>query len=134
MGKSVNKVVILGRLGKDPVIRSTSGGTNVANFSVATESNYKDKTGQWQKTTEWHDCVAWSKLAEVVRQYVAKGSQIYLEGKLSTRSWDDKESGQKRYKTEIVVAEICLLSAKQEGRQQAATQQDEGFYDEDAPF
>ena len=115
MAKSVNKVILLGNVGKDPEIRSTGGGTMVANFSLATSDRFQDAQGNWQDRTEWHYLVAFKRLAEIVRDYVKKGTKLYIEGKLQTRSWDDKESGQKRYKTEVVVFDLSLLSARDEG-------------------
>jgi single-strand DNA-binding protein len=110
MGKSVNKTILLGNVGKDPEIRSTNGGALVANFSLATSERYKDKQGEVQEQTEWHNLVAYARGAEIVRDYVKKGSKLYVEGKIRTRSWDDKETGKKVYRTEIVVADISLLS------------------------
>src|SRR6202035_5418906 len=98
---SVNKVILVGRLGRDPETRYTGGGQAVANFSMATDESYKDKNGERQKRTEWHKIVVWSKLAEIAQQYLKKGSLLYLEGRLQTREWQDKE-GQKRTTTEIV--------------------------------
>jgi len=115
MAKSVNKVILLGNVGKDPEIRSTAGGAIVATFGLATSDRFQDQTGNWQDRTEWHNLVAFKRTAEIVRDYVKKGSKLYVEGKLSTRSWDDKESGQKRYKTEIVVFDLSLLSGRDEG-------------------
>jgi single-strand DNA-binding protein len=115
MAKSVNKVILLGNVGKDPEIRSTSGGTMVANFTLATSDRFQDAQGNWQDRTEWHNLVAFKRTAEIVRDYVKKGSKLFIEGKLTTRSWDDKESGQKRYKTEIVVFDLSLLSGREEG-------------------
>jgi single-strand DNA-binding protein len=115
MAKSVNKVILLGNVGKDPEIRSTSGGTMVANFTLATSDRQKDAQGNWQDRTEWHNLVAFTRLAEIVRDYVKKGSKLFVEGKIQTRSWDDKESGQKRYRTEIIVNDISLLSGRDEG-------------------
>src|SRR6516164_6622771 len=115
MAKSVNKVILLGNVGKDPEIRSTGGGTMVANFTLATSDRQKDASGNWQDRTEWHNLVAFTRLAEIVRDYVKKGSKLYVEGRIQTRSWDDKESGQKRYRTEIIVNDISLLSARDEG-------------------
>jgi single-strand DNA-binding protein len=112
MAKSVNKVILLGNVGKDPEIRSTGGGTMVANFTLATTDRQKDAQGNWQDKTEWHNLVAFQRTAEIVRDYVKKGSKLYVEGKIQTRSWDDKESGQKRYKTEILVNELTLLGGK----------------------
>jgi single-strand DNA-binding protein len=110
MGKSVNKVILLGHVGKDPEIRTTSGGTLVANLSIATTDRYKDSQGAWQDRTEWHNLTAYARGAEILRDYVKKGSKLYIEGKLTTRSWDDKDSGKKIYRTEIVVNDISLLS------------------------
>ena len=93
---SVNKTILLGRLGKDVELKTTPSGASVANFSVATGEKYKNKSGELVETTEWHNIVVWSKLAEVCQKYLSKGSQVYLEGKLQTRSWDDKD-GNKRY-------------------------------------
>ena len=109
MARSVNKVTLLGNVGKDPEIRSTAGGTMVANFTLATSDRQKDAQGNWQDRTEWHNLVAFTRTAEIVRDYVKKGSKLYIEGKITNRSWDDKESGQKRYKTEILVNELSLL-------------------------
>lgn len=115
MAKSVNKVILLGNVGKDPEIRSTGGGTMVANFTLATSDRFQDQTGNWQDRTEWHNLVAFKRTAEIVRDYVKKGSKLYVEGKIQTRSWDDKESGQKKYRTEIIVNDLSLLSGRDEG-------------------
>ena len=115
MARSVNKVTLLGNVGKDPEIRSTAGGTMVANLTLATSDRQKDAQGNWQDRTEWHNLVAFTRTAEIVRDYVKKGSKLYIEGKIQTRSWDDKESGQKRYRTEIIVNELVLLSSREEG-------------------
>ena len=115
MAKSVNKVFLLGNVGKDPEIRSTPSGVMVATFGLATSDRYQDAQGNWQDRTEWHNLKAFKRNAEVVRDYVKKGSKLFVEGKITTNSWDDKESGQKRYRTEIVVFEISLLSGRDEG-------------------
>ena len=115
MAKSVNKAILLGNVGKDPEIRSTPGGTMVANFTLATSDRQKDPQGNWQDRTEWHNLVAFGRTAEIIRDYVKKGSKLFVEGKIQTRSWDDKESGQKRYRTEIVVNDLSLLSSREEG-------------------
>ena len=109
MARGVNKVILLGNVGKDPEIRSTQGGMQVAKFTLATTEGVKDQSGKWNDKTEWHSLVAFGRTAEIIRDYVKKGSQIYVEGKLSTSSWDDKESGQKKYRTEILVNELSLL-------------------------
>jgi single-strand DNA-binding protein len=106
----INKVILIGRLGANPEIRYTSGGQGVANFNLATSENWTDKGGQKQERTEWHRIVAWGKLAELANQYLQKGRQVYVEGRLQTRSWEDKE-GQKRYTTEIVANTIQFLGS-----------------------
>ena len=115
MARSVNKVTLLGNVGKDPEIRSTPGGTMVANLTLATSDNQKDAQGAWQERTEWHNLVAFKRTAEIVRDYVKKGSKLYIEGKITTRSWEDKETHQKRYRTEILVNELVLLSGREDG-------------------
>ena len=115
MAKSVNKVILIGNLGKDPEIKFTPNGTQVAKFSLATNERFKDKDGQWQDRTEWHNIVAWARLAEVVGQYVKKGSKLYIEGRIQTSSWDDRETGQKKYRTEIIASDLVLLSGRGEG-------------------
>ena len=115
MAKGVNKVFLLGNVGKDPEIRSTTGGMTVASFSLATADRQKDAQGNWADKTEWHNIVCFQRTAEVVRDYVKKGSQILVEGKIQTRSWDDKTSGEKKYKTEILVNELTLLGGKPAG-------------------
>lgn len=109
MAKGVNKVILLGNVGKDPEIRATGGGTTVASFSLATAERTKDQQGNWTDKTEWHNIVAYGRTAEIVRDYVKKGKELFIEGRLQTRSWDDKESGQKKYRTEIIVNEMTLL-------------------------
>jgi single-strand DNA-binding protein len=109
MPKSVNKVILIGNLGKDPEVKYTPSGTAVAKFTLATNERYKDKEGQWQDRTEWHNLVAWARTAEIVGEYLKKGRTVYVEGSLRTSSWDDKETGQKKYKTEIVVNDLVLL-------------------------
>jgi len=115
MAKGVNKVFLLGNVGKDPEIRSTAGGMTVASFSLATADRQKDAQGNWADKTEWHNLVCFQRTAEVVRDYVKKGTQLFVEGKIQTRSWDDKTSGEKKYKTEILVNELTLLGGKPGG-------------------
>ena len=115
MAKSVNKVILLGNVGKDPEIRSTPSGVMVASFTLATSDRQKDAQGNWQDKTEWHNLKAFNRTAEIVRDYVKKGSKLYVEGKITTNTWDDKESGQKRYRTEIIVNDMSLLSGRDEG-------------------
>jgi single-strand DNA-binding protein len=115
MAKGVNKVFLLGNVGKDPEIRTTAGGMTVASFTLATADRAKDQQGNWADKTEWHNLVAFQRTAEVVRDYVKKGTQLFIEGKIQTRSWDDKESGQKKYRTEILVNELSLLGGRGDG-------------------
>lgn len=117
MAKSVNKVILVGNLGKDPEVKFTPSGVPVAKFSLATNERYKDKDGEWQDRTEWHNIIAWQRLAEIVGEYVKKGSKIYIEGRLQTSSWEDKQSGDKRYKTEIVASDLLLLGGTETEKQ-----------------
>lgn len=105
---SVNKVILVGRLGQNPELRNTPGGAAVTNFSVATNESWNDKNGQKQERTEWHRVVVWGKLAELCQQYLQKGRQVYLEGRLQTRQWQDKD-GQTRYTTEIQAQTVQFL-------------------------
>lgn len=109
----VNKVIILGNIGNDPDIKYTASGDAIANLSVATSESWKDQSGQRQEKTEWHRVVMYKRLAEIVQQYVKKGSKIYIEGKLQTRKWQD-QNGQDRYTTEIVGREMQMLDSKSE--------------------
>jgi single-strand DNA-binding protein len=122
MARSVNKVILVGNVGKDPEIRSTPSGTMVATFGLATSDRQKDAQGNWQDHTEWHNLVAFARTAEIIRDYVKKGSKLYIEGMLRTSNWEDKTSGQKRYKTEILVNELILLSGREEGAGGGASQ------------
>ncbi len=109
MAKSVNKVILIGNLGKDPEVKYTPSGTAVAKFSLATNERFKDKAGEWQDRTEWHNIVAFQRTAEIAGEYLKKGRSVYIEGRIQTRSWDDKTSGQKKYMTEIVANDLVLL-------------------------
>ncbi len=111
---SVNKVILVGRLGRDPETRYTGGGQAVANFSVATDETYKDKSGERQKRTEWHKIVVWGKQAEIAQQYLKKGSLIFIEGRIQSREWQDKE-GQKRTSFEIVASNFRMLGGRGDG-------------------
>ncbi len=158
MAKGVNKALLLGHVGKDPEIRSTAGGTMVASFSLATSDRQKDSQGNWADKAEWHNLVAFNRTAEIVRDYVKKGTQIFVEGKIQTRSWDDKDSGQKKYRTEVLVNDLSLLGSRGEagasnygnggghsrsnatgyGQSRPATSEehyaDQGITDDDIPF
>ena len=115
MARGVNKVILIGNLGADPEVRYTPDGAPVANFNLATSESWNDRSsGEKQERTEWHRLVVWRKLAEIAGKYLKKGSKIYIEGKLQTRSWED-QSGQKRYTTEVVVNELQMLDSRGEG-------------------
>ena len=105
---SINKVILIGNLGSDPELRSTPSGVQVANFGLATSESWTDKGGERQERAEWHRIVLWRRLAEVAGQYLKKGSKIYIEGKLQTRSWED-QNGQKRFMTEVVANSMEML-------------------------
>jgi single-strand DNA-binding protein len=151
---SVNKVILVGRLGRDPETRYTGSGQAVCNFSVATDETYKDRNGERQKRTEWHKIVVWGKQAEIAQQYLKKGSLLYLEGRIQSRQWDDKKDGTKKTSFEIVATNFRMLGSKSdsmaggarssapagdfEGETQAAQAHDENLgpevTDEDIPF
>ena len=149
MSGSVNKVILIGNLGADPDIKRTQDGRPIANLSIATSESYKDKNGEKVEKTEWHNIVLWRGLAEIAERYLKKGNSIYLEGKLQTRSWEDKE-GNTRYTTEIVGDNMTMLgrrddqdnSARQEEKpsqnqkvsQPQTSNQKEEEDDDDLPF
>lgn len=123
----INKAIIVGRLGKDPEMRYMPDGTAVANFSVATSEDWKDKsTGEKKERTEWHRIVAYRKLGEICGEYLSKGKLVYIEGRIQTRSWDDKD-GNKRSTTEIVASDMQMLGPKDEGSKKASGDFDSGF-------
>ncbi len=117
---SVNKVILIGNLGKDPEVRTTPQGTSLARFSIATTTNWKDASGAKQERTEWHDIVAWERLAQICGEYLHKGKMVYVEGSLQTRSWEDPQSGQKRSKTEIKANNVIMLSPRDASARAAA--------------
>ena len=126
MAKSVNKVILVGYVGQDPEVKYTASGVPVAKISLATNERFKDRNDQWQDKTEWHSVVAWQRLAEVVGEYVCKGSKLYIEGKLQTSTWEDRQNGEKKYRTEIVARDIVLLGSRdngQEGRGEMPSEQ-----------
>jgi single-strand DNA-binding protein len=127
MAKSVNKVILIGNLGKDPEVKYTPQGTAVAKLTLATNESYKDKDGQWQERTEWHNVVLWQRLAEIAGEYLKKGGKVYIEGRLQTRSWDDKQTNQKRYMTEVVGQTMVLLGGRGEGAGAAAGAEGGGY-------
>ena len=109
----VNRVTLVGRLGRDPEMRQTGTGTPIVNFSVATNESWKDKNGEQQERTEWHKIIAWGRLAEICNEYLTKGKQVYIEGRLQTNEWEDKD-GNKRYTTEVVANEMKMLGTRSE--------------------
>lgn len=111
--RGVNKVILVGNLGKDPEVRYMTNGNAVANFTIATSESWKDQQGQQQERTEWHNIVMYRRLAEVAGEYLKKGAKVYLEGKLQTSKWQDQQTGQDRYKTEIVANEMQMLDSRQ---------------------
>jgi single-strand DNA-binding protein len=139
----VNRVILVGRLGRDPEMRYTASGSAVANFSLATDEFWKDQNGERQRRTEWHNIVVWSKLAETCSQYLTKGKLVYIEGRLQTREWDDRD-GNKRKTTEIVASEMKILERKGESGPEheerppasapAPKPMEAGITDDDIPF
>lgn len=144
MARSLNKVMLIGNLGKDPELRYTTSGVAVATFSIATSESWKDADGNMQEKTEWHNIVAWRKLAEICGEWLKKGKKIYIEGRLQTRSYDDKNTGAKKYITEIVADNMIMLDGKggtSEGREAhsqapvaAEEQSSSAGKDDDLPF
>lgn len=114
MSSGVNKVILIGNLGQDPEVRTTGGGTSVANMRLACSDRFKNKSGEWEDRTEWVTVVAFGKTAENCREFLQKGRQIYVDGRLQTRSWEDKE-GNKRYTTEVVANQVLFLGGKGAG-------------------
>lgn len=137
---SLNKVMLIGCLGKDPETRYTQAGTAVTNFSLATSERFKAKNGEWEERTEWHNVTAWGKLAEICGEYLTKGKLVYIEGRLQTRKWEDKD-GKDRYTTEVVADKMQMLSGKGEKKEDKpdagapATKEEPPFSpDNDIPF
>jgi single-strand DNA-binding protein len=133
-------VMLLGNLGKDPEMRATPAGTIIANVSLATGESRKGQDGEWYEHTEWHNLVAFGRTAEIMRDYTSKGSRVFLEGRLQTRSLEDKNSGEKKYRTEVIVSQLTLLDSKPgESFQQPATDRQTNVHgvdvsDDDIPF
>ena len=127
MSKSVNKAILVGNLGKAPEVKYTTSGKAVANFSLAIDERYKDKSGEWQDRTEWVNVVLWERLAEIAKEYLSKGSKCYIEGRLATRNYE--KDGHKVYVTEVIGSELVLLGSKQQSSEPAAQPDSE-----DAPF
>jgi single-strand DNA-binding protein len=124
--KCINKAILVGNVGKDPEVKYTPNGTPVAKFSLATNERFKDRGGEWQDRTEWHNIIAWQRLAEIVGEYLSKGSKVYVEGKLQTSSWKDQQSGDTKYRTVIVARELVLLGSSNGGRGEEARSDRQG--------
>lgn len=149
MARGLNKAMLIGNLGRDPEMRHTASGSAVCTFSMATNESWV-KDGERQERTEWHNIVTWDKLAEICERYLSKGSKVYIEGRIQTRSWDDKTTGQKKYMTEIVADQMMMLDSPGGGRSGDAgpaaqthpsdeeyatdTLPDSDDYDDDLPF
>jgi single-strand DNA-binding protein len=135
MAKSINKVILVGNVGADPEVKYTPSGIPVGKFSLATNDRFKNKSGEWQDRTEWHNIVAWQRLAEIVGEYVSKGSKVYIEGKLQTSSWEDRRSGEKKFRTEIVARDLVLLGSRENGnsKQEPATTDEQREPDDAGP-
>jgi len=132
---SLNKVLLIANLGKDPEVRYTASGTAVASFSLATSEKFKNKGGEWEERTEWHNVILWGRLAEIAGEYLSKGKTVYIEGRLQTRKWQDKD-GKDRFTTEIVGEKMQMLSRKDGSNHEETgqTHQGPGFPDGDEPF
>jgi single-strand DNA-binding protein len=128
---SVNKVILVGNLGKDPEVRTLENGAKVANFTLATSESYKNREGQRVTQTEWHNIVLWRGLAEIAEKYLRKGNQVYIEGKIKTRSWDDKD-GVKRYTTEILGDNLTMLGSRRDSDEDAPSPMENDAPDSDA--
>ena len=111
MANSLNKAILIGRLGKDPETKFTQGGVAISKFSIATDEEWKDRNGEQQKKTEWHNVVAWRRLAEICNQFLVKGKQVYVEGRIETKKWEDKE-GKDRWTTQIAADKMIMLSGE----------------------
>ncbi|MDX1645335.1 MAG: single-stranded DNA-binding protein [Thermoanaerobaculia bacterium] len=136
----VNKVILIGNLGRDPEVRSTPSGQSVANFTLATSRRWRDRDGNQQEQTEWHRIVCWGRQAEIAGQYLTKGRQIYVEGRLQTRSWDDKQTGEKKYMTEVICDNFQMLGRRDDYDSSSTYDQTAGDsapsepVDDDIPF
>jgi single-strand DNA-binding protein len=138
MSRSLNRVMLIGNLGKDPELRYTTSGVAVATFSIATNESWKDQDGNQQERTEWHNIVAWKKLAEICAEWLKKGKKVYIEGRIQTRSYDDKNTGAKKYITEIVAENMIMLDSKgseaQSGSPTPMAEVRSGDRNDDLPF
>ena len=123
MARSLNRITLIGNVGRDPELRTTGSGTSVCSYSIATADRYKDKAGEWQESTDWHNIVAWERLAEISAEYLSKGSRIYIEGRVKHRQYDDKE-GNTKYVSEVIAQTMIMLDAKEGGDKKQYSQED----------
>jgi len=129
----INKVILLGRLGKDPENKNASG-ISITNFSIATSKEWKDESGEKKEKTQWTDVVCFKKTADIAAKYLTKGREVYIEGELNTRSWDDKETGSKKYRTEVVANHIEFIGGNKQNETQRETTTATNTYQEEIPF
>ena len=135
MAKSLNRATLIGNLGKDPELRTTGTGTSVCSFSLATSDSYKDKSGEWKETTDWHNIVLWDKLAEIANEYLSKGRKVYIEGRIKNRSYEGKD-GVTRYISEVVAQTMIMLDGKSQsggGDGQSYSRQQKSDVDQTSP-
>ena len=130
MARGVNKVILIGNLGQEPELRYTGSGTAVCNMRLATNESYTNRDGEEVQKTEWHNVVAWGRLGEVCNEYLDKGSQVYFEGSLQTRSWEDRD-GNTRYTTEVKAREMMFLDSNRQGAPDGGFDQEQGYQDDD---
>ena len=124
MASSLNKAILIGRLGKDPETKFTQGGVAISKFSIATDEEWKDRNGEKQKKTEWHNVVAWRRLAEICNQFLVKGKQVYVEGRIETKKWEDKE-GNERRTTQIAADKMIMLSGEGKKEEKKVVEDDD---------
>lgn len=134
MSGSLNKVMLIGHLGQDPEIRTLENGVSLARISIATTETFKNKSGERVSHTEWHSVILWRALAEVAEKYLKKGHQVYIEGRIKSRSWEDKETGQKRFAVEIIGDQMTMLTSKKESNANPVDRTEDNISAEDLPF
>lgn len=134
MSGSLNKVMLIGHLGQDPEIRTLESGVSLARISIATTETFKNKSGERVSHTEWHSVILWRGLAEVAEKYLKKGQQVYIEGRIKSRSWEDKETGQKRFAVEIIGDQMTMLTSKKENDTNPVDRTEDNISAEDLPF
>lgn len=134
MSGSLNKVMLIGNLGQDPEIRTLENGVSLAKISIATTETFKNKNGERVSHTEWHSVILWRGLAEVAEKYLKKGHQVYIEGRIKSRSWEDKETGQKRFAIEIIGDQMTMLTSKKESGSAIADRTEDNISSDDLPF